>query len=240
MNKSFLVIAAIFVLVGGSIGGAFVGGMIVGENRWEEDALATAQYTQAGQAGQSAALQQFANQVPRDEDGNPDFAAIQQLAQTQGRGLPAPQGQPTTDSTDTISDGADGATTASTDSDTDSSESADTQPVIPGIGGRGLGLFGGGATFGTIDSIADDIVVINTPEGPVEAAIGPDTAIQVFTNGELADLTEGMSVTVMGQLHSETGRLDALTIIGAPESAGAFPGLGGLQNRGQGGASRGR
>ena len=234
MTKSFVVMAAIFVLVGGSIGGAFVGGMIVGENRAESETPATAQLTlPGGQAGQAAALQQFANQVPRDEQGNPDFAALRQMAQTQGRGLPTPPSQTPTAPTDT-----DMEETVSTTNTEEADEAGGDGSALPGFG-RGLGLFGGDATFGTIESISDGVVVINTPQGPVEAAIGADTAIQVFTNGELADLTEGMSVTVMGQRDDESGKLDAVTIIAAPEGAGAFPGLGGFQNRGQGGAGRG-
>lgn len=237
MTKSFLVLAGIFILVGGSIGGAFVGGIVVGENRWERDAPTTAQFTQPiGQAGQAAVFQRAADQVPLDEDGNPDFAALRQMAQSQGRGLPTPPGQAPTASTD-----ADLEETVSTDNieesdDAESTDGADPQPAFPGFG-RGQGLFGGGGvTFGAIDSIADGIVVINTAQGPVEAAIGSDTVIQVFSDGELSDLTEGMSVTVMGQQNAETGKLDAATIIAAPEGAGAFPGLGGFQNRPQGGS----
>ena len=235
MNKSFLVVAAIFVLIGGSIGGAFTGGIILGRSQAENETPAASNLTPPqGFAGQSASLQQFAIQVPRDEQGNPDLAAIRQMAQTQGRGLPAPQGQPTTDSTDT-----DLEETVSTTNTEVADEDGGDDFTLPGFGGRGLGLIGGGAAFGTIDSIADDIVVINTPQGPVEASIDSDTAIQVFTNGDIADLTEGMSVTVMGQQNAESGRLDAVTIIATPEGARAFPGLGGFQTRPQGGAGRG-
>ena len=93
MTKSFLVIAAIFILVGGSIGGAFTGGVILGRNQAERKAPVTAQFTQSGgQVGQTAAIQQFADQIPLDEDGNPDFAALRQRAQAQGGGLPTPPG----------------------------------------------------------------------------------------------------------------------------------------------------
>ncbi len=229
MTKSFLVLAGIFILVGGGIGGAFVGGMIVGENRAESQVPATAQLTLPGeQAGQAAVMQQFADQIPLDEDGNPDFAAIRQMAQAQGaaglRGLPTPPGRTPTASTDTDSD-------ADLDDDAEVTESVDLQPAFPGFG-RGAGfLGGGGAAFGTIDSIDDGVVIINTPQGTVEVAIGDETAIQVFSAGDLADLEEGMSVTVMGQQDAETGKLDAAAIIASPEGAGAFPGLGGFQTR---------
>ena len=236
MTKSFVVVAAIFVLVGGSIGGAFTGGVILGRNQAENEAPAAARFVPPQDfAGQVAASQQFADQIPLDDDGNPDFAALRQMAQAQGRGLPTPPGRTPTASTD-----ADSVAPASTDNgdnddDAEATESADGQPTFASFG-RGLGLFGGGgATFGTIDSIGEGVVVINTPQGPVEAAISSETVIQVFSAGELGDLTEGMTVTVMGQEDAESGKLEAASIIASPEGAGGFPGFGGFQNRPQGG-----
>ena len=143
------------------------------------------------------------------------------MAQAQGRGLPTPA---STDNDDS-------------DDDTEATDSAGTQPSFPGFGGGGLGLFGrGGATFGTIDSIGDGVLIINTPQGPVEAAVGSETVIQVFATGSLGDLTEGMSVTVMGQQDAESGKLKAASIIASPD--GAFPGFGSFQNRPQGGGRR--
>ncbi len=241
MTKSFVVVAAIFILVGGSIGGAFTGGVILGRNQEMNKAATTAQYTQpSGFTAQAAAAQQFADQIPLDDDGNPDFAALRQMAQAQGRGLPTPPGRTPTASAAADSDDSDSEAPASTDNDdndddAEATESADRQPGFTGFG-RGLGPFGGGgATFGTIDSIGEGVVVINTPQGPVEAAISSETVIQVFSAGELDDLTEGMSVTVMGQEDAESGKLEAAFIIASPEGAGGFPGFGGFQNRPQGG-----
>ena len=235
MTKSFVVVAAIFVLVGGSIGGAFTGGVILGRNQAESEAPAAASFVPPQDfSGQVAASQQFADQIPLDDDGNPDFTALRQMAQAQGRGLPTPPGRTPTASTD-----ADLVPPASTDNgdnndDAEATESADGQPTFAGFG-RGLGFLGGGATFGTIDSIGEGVVVINTPQGPVEAAISSETVIQVFSAGELSDLAEGMSVTVMGQEDAESGKLEAASIIASPEGAGGFPGFGGFQNRPQGG-----
>ncbi len=235
MTKTFAVLAAIFVLVGGSIGGAFVGGMIVGENWAESEApVASNPVPPQNFAGQAETMRQAMAQMPMDEDGNPDFDALRQMAQAQGRGLPTPSGRTLTASADTDMEEND-STTITGEADEDGGDDS-TQPGF----GRGVGLFGGGATFGTIDSIGDGIVVISTPEGNVEAAIGSETVIQVFTTGEPADLEKGMSVTVMGEYDTESGKLEAVTVIAAPDGAGAFPGLGsGFQNRPQGGG-RGR
>ena len=241
MTKSFVVVAAIFILVGGAIGGAFTGGVILGRNQAESEAPAAANFVPPQDfAGQRAANQQFADQIPLDDDGNPDFAALRQMAQAQGRGLPTPPGRTLTASADADSDDSDSEAPASTDNDdndddAEATESADRQPSFTGFG-RGLGPFGGGgATFGTIDSIGDGVVVINTPQGLVEATISSETVIQVFSAGELGDLTEGMSVTVMGQEDVESGKLEAASIIAASEGVSGFPGFGGFQNRPQGG-----
>ena len=94
MTKSFVVLAVIFVIVGGSIGGAFTGGVILGRSQAENETPTASNLVPPQDfAGQRAALQQFGDQIPLDEDGNPDFAALRQMAQAQGRGLPAPAGR---------------------------------------------------------------------------------------------------------------------------------------------------
>ena len=224
MTKSFLLLAAIFILVGGAIGGAFVGGMILGQNRAESQTPATAQFTMpAGASGQAAAIQQFARDIPLDEDGNPDLAALRQMAQSQGSGLPTPPGR---------------TPTASTDADTSAAGEADLQVAAPEFFGRAIGglvgsLFGAeGATFGSIDSIDDKVITIAGPDGPVEVAIDEDTLI-FSGEGEVEDLQEGMTIAALGVTNEETGQLEAVAIIVLPElfanfpTEGAFPGIGG-------------
>ena len=232
MTKSFLVLAAIFILVGGGIGGAFTGGVILGRSQVENEAPTTANLTPPQDfSGQAAALRQFADQIPLDDEGNPDFAALRRMAQAQGGGLPTPPGRTPTASTAVDSDET--ASAENTDEEV-GSEDAGGESTLPSFG-RGLGAFGGGATFGSIESISDGVVVINAPQGRVEVAIDSETAIQVFSTGELSDLKEGMNVTAMGEFDAESGKLDAVTIIAAQEGADAFPGLGGgFLNRPQG------
>ena len=232
MTKSFVVLAGIFILVGASIGGAFTGGMILGKSQAENETPAASNLVPPqGSNDQAAAMRQAMSQIPLGEDGNPDFAALRQMAQSQGRELPTPPGR---------------TPTASMDADTDESDSGaniadaeqggeDARTSFPGFGRGSFGPFGGGATFGAIESIGDGVVVITTPQGTVEVAIGSETAIQVFSTGALDDLKEGMTVTVTGEFDPESGKLEAASIIAAPEGAAAFPGLGGLANRGQGG-----
>ena len=95
-------LAGIFILVGGGIGGAFTGGVILGRSQAENEAPAVANLTPPQNfSGQAAALRQFADQIPLDDEGNPDFAALRRMAQTQGSGLPTPPGRTPTASTDT-------------------------------------------------------------------------------------------------------------------------------------------
>ena len=226
MTKSFVVVAAIFILVGGSIGGAFTGGVILGRNQAESEAPAAANFVppEGFSSDQAAALRQMAGQLSQAG------GASQSVSATSGRNTGA---------------------TGNRTSQSVASDASQEAPVLRGQRGNNgrwrrtdrlcrvrswpLGLFGGGATFGTIDSIGEGVVVINTPQGPVEAAISSETVIQVFIDGEVGDLEEGMSVTVMGQEDAESGKLKAASIIASPEGAGGFPGFGGFQNRPQGG-----
>jgi hypothetical protein len=225
MTKSFVVVAAIFILVGGSIGGAFTGGVILGRNQAESEAPAAANFVppEGFSSDQAAALRQMAGQLSQVG------GASQSVSATSVRNTGA-TGNRTSQSV--ASDASQEAPVSADNAG--ATAGGDGQTGFAGFG-RGLGVFGGGATFGTIDSIGEGVVVINTPQGPVEATISSATVIQVFSAGELGDLTEGMSVTVMGQEDAESGKLKAASIIASPEGAGGFPGFGGFQNRPQGG-----
>ena len=96
-----------------------------------------------------------------------------------------------------------------------------------GPGGRlGAGLAGDGVLSGTVESVEDGKIIINTPQGPLEASIGPETVIQRTEVSTLTadELSEG--VQVVGQ-PSETGVIDAASIFVVPEGAGGFGGFGG-------------
>ena len=104
-----------------------------------------------------------------------------------------------------------------------------------GAGGRlGAGL-AGGVLSGTIESVGDGKVVINTPQGSLEVSIVPETVIQrtevsVLNAGELS---EGLQVQVVGQ-PGETGTIDAASIFVVPEGVEAFERLGGRGFGGRG------
>ena len=98
-----------------------------------------------------------------------------------------------------------------------------------GPGGRlGAGLAGGGVLSGTVESVEDGKIIVNTPQGPLEAMIGPETLIQRTEISVISadELSEGVQVQVVGQ-PSETGVIDAASIFVVPEGAGGFGGFGG-------------
>ena len=182
MTKSFVVVAAIFVLVGGSIGGAFTGGVILGRNQAESEAPAAANFVppEGFSSDQAAALRQMAGQLSSGRRSKPE--CVGDIGQ-EYRG----DGEPDVSVGCLRREPGSARFSADNYDDAEATAGADRQPGFAGFG-RGLGLFGGGATFGTIDSIGEGVVVINTPQGLVEATISSETVIQVFSAGELGDL----------------------------------------------------
>ena len=86
---------------------------------------------------------------------------------------------------------------------------------------------------GVLESVADGVLELTTPRGPVRASTTEDTAITIFseTDGALDDLTSGVQVLISGQ-PNEAGNLQATSITVIPESlaipvGSPFGGLGG-------------
>ncbi len=98
-----------------------------------------------------------------------------------------------------------------------------------GGGGFGGRTAGGGGLSGTLESVDQDVITINTDQGPLPVAIGEDTTIRKTVEVALADLTEGTRVTVLGA-RSESGDVEARSIIIVPE--GQDDGFGGGFGRG--------
>ena len=90
------------------------------------------------------------------------------------------------------------------------------------FGGGGGRRFGGGdGLFGTIETIEGGTLTINTPRGPLQASVGPETTIQVFADGTLADLEAGMQVTVISE-RADDGSVVATSITVRPAGDGGF------------------
>ena len=98
---------------------------------------------------------------------------------------------------------------------------------------------------GILESVADGVLELTTPRGPVRASITEDTAITIFseTDGALDDLTSGVQVLISGQ-PNEAGNLQATSITVIPESLAIPAGSpfggpgGGFGGRGRPGAGQ--
>ena len=97
-------------------------------------------------------------------------------------------------------------------------------------GGQRQGGFGGGgfggtrALTGTVDSIEESSITIETEQGPLPVAVNDDTIVRVTSQGAFGDLEPGMTVVIIGQ-PDEDGQVVATSVNVVPE--GVTQGLGG-------------
>ena len=87
-----------------------------------------------------------------------------------------------------------------------------------GAGGRGV--------TGVLESVDGGVLELTTSRGPIQARVGQDTTVTVFSekDGGPADLTPGAMVVITGQ-PGEAGSLETSAIAVLPESL--LPPLGG-------------
>lgn len=84
----------------------------------------------------------------------------------------------------------------------------------------GRGDFGRIApVMGTIISVEEGLLTVDSPEGPVRVAFQAETTIQKTTDGALSDLVEGMQVRVTG-VSGEAGAIVAQSLTVVPGDAG--------------------
>ena len=102
----------------------------------------------------------------------------------------------------------------------------------------GGGFAGGGGLIGTLESVDDGTISLNTPQGTLKATLGSETVIQQTAQIGVQDLVEGMRLTVVGE-RAEDGTVEATTIIVVPEGSEGFGGAG-FGGRGRGGTGGGQ
>ncbi len=210
-NKIFVALIVGMLVVGLGMGGAFAGGVAYERNGEETPVVVAAPDLPSPSGTLSDGLAIDADQAAalRDQlqSGNLSQEQLQEIRQQfQGRG------------------GAGG----------------------PGGGGFGGGGFGGAGGFaggnvgggnltGTVESVADNVITLNTAQGPLQVTLGPDTVIRNLIKVNPADLVIDASVTVTGE-RSEDGGFDAVSIFITPEDLelGGLGGFGGFRGgRGQ-------
>ena len=92
----------------------------------------------------------------------------------------------------------------------------------------------GGGLVGVIDSLEDGAIVLSGPQSSLEATVGEDTTITIFSQGTLEDLEAGQQVMIVGE-PNEDGSFTAVSVIVIPEGIalpfgagrGGFGGFGG-------------
>ena len=89
------------------------------------------------------------------------------------------------------------------------------------------GFAGGRGLTGTVGSVSEGLIVVDTPQGPLRAVIGEETVVSAITQGTLGDLESGVTVTVVGQ-RGEDGTVRADSILILPGEASGVRGRGGF------------
>ena len=168
-NKAFLVLIAIAILLGASLGGAFAAGVAVGRSQDNSQAA----------NGTSTDIPAFTPPsapafAPPGAQGGLQEISPQQLEQFrqqfgEGGGFPFDGG---------------------------------------GLASRAL--------TGDIESIDGNVITVNTPQGPLQAALSEETGIQVFNEGSPQDLEIGQQVVISGE-RNEEGVMEATDVLVTPE-----------------------
>ena len=117
---------------------------------------------------------------------------------------------------------------------------AQTAQTGGGVGGEVLTAAqadAGGRTMGTVKSVEDGIMTVETFQGTIQVNVDADTTIQGLTEVSLSDVEVDSMAVVVGE-STESGELDASSVIVLPEG---ILGAGGFRRpgAGMGGAGRG-
>ena len=199
MTKSFMMALALFVVLGVSLGGAFVGGVALGKSQGDDSAanssgpLAGPSLQQQG-SGQSDQGFQAGNASPED------------LARLRGR---FQSGEITPEDLAQIRQRF---------------QSGEASPEELSQVRQRFGQVAGsrGALTGTINQVEGNTLTVETSQGALQATISDETVIQRFAVVELEDLQSGVPVTVIGQPEEEDGPVAARLIFITTEGASSF------------------
>ena len=198
MTKSFMMMLTVFVVLGVSFGGTFIGGVALGKSQGNDSSADSSPLRpaaglqqqgsdQSGQGFQRAnaspeELARLREQFQSGELGPDDLAEIRQRFQS---------GEVSPDDLSQI-----------------------RQRFGQGFGGRG-------ALTGSVNQVEGNTVTVETAQGAQQATINDETVIQRFAVAELEDLQAGAQVAVIGQL-GEDGLVVARLIYITPEGAASF------------------
>jgi hypothetical protein len=218
-----MLMLAVFMVLGVSLGGAFVGGVALGKSQSDDSAaessgprLASGLQQQASdQSGQGRA-----DQLSQGFQGG--NASPEELQRLRDRFL---SGDVTPEDLSQLRERFQSGDVTPEDL-SQLREQFQSGEVTPE--GRsqlrqrfGQGSGGRGALSGAITKVEGSTVTIDTPQGPLQATINSETVIQEFAVVEPEDLQAGAQVAVIGQ-PGEDGPVVARLIYITPEGAGSF------------------
>ena len=222
-TKAFLVMLALVLVLGGSIGGAFAGGVALGKTQGEESVASGL----AATGGSGSQLSQGGLSLPHRDQLRRGIQSgdlsRQDLTQLQGR---FGSGELSQQDLEALRQRF-----ASGELSQQERDRLRERFRSGGLGqpdqGQGLRQFQGGALgatggrgfprrAGSIEHVEGNTLTISTEEGKVQATIGANTTIRRFTEATLADLAEGMRITLIGQ-PGEDGTVQAVSIIVVPD-----------------------
>ena len=224
MTKSFVAFLATFVVLGLSLGGAFVGGVAFGKS--QDDASPSSVVLLSGVDQQNS--DSFGGQRPGRLGGGFQSGgdAPQGLDQLRER---FQSGEITPENLAQLRQRL-----GSGDINPDELEHLQQQSS----GGFGQGFQGRGGMTGTIEKTEGSVVTLDTLQGPILVTIGADTVIQKTVLGTLEDLQKGVRVAALNLSGQEgQGEREAGLVMVLPEGAdglfgGGFFGGGGRRRGG--------
>ena len=199
MNKVFSLFLMVALILGGSLGGAFAGGVALGKTQSEEPSGAqrAGNFSQ-GQADRSQVREQRAGPGGQRQRGGQSAGhegGVQRAGQ-RGPDSSGPRGD---------GDGRQGF-----EGPRDGAEGGERR----GRGGRdGVG--------GAIESIDGNTLTITTPRGPVTVNTYEETTVRKIVDATMKDLTQGVQIRVTGA-RDEEGTVKATSITLVPEGAQEF------------------
>ncbi len=215
--KAFILLLVVVVIIGGSVGGAFIGGVAVGKGQEEGPPVAVLEVPGRSDAAGSTAA------GATTEPGGFQQLSPEQVANFRQQ---AQSGELSAEDLARL-----------------------RQQFGGGQAGAGAAAGGAGGDFtpgggfrpgltGTVKGVEGNEITISTAQGDLVATIGEETTIRLIDDGAIADLLEGMSVTVVGA-RDESGAIEATTITAAPEGVELGAGGGGFGGGGRGGGGAG-
>ena len=219
--RPFIFAVVAVVILGITLGGSFIAGVALGRTQAEAEPQMPFPQAPSAQAG-----------IAGGSGGQLDQAQIQELRQRAQSGEISPEEmQQIRAQMQTGGGGPGGATVVSGEAQTDQ-----TQAPSGGTGQSGppagLGQLGaGGRTIGTVKSIDDGVLTVETFQGTVQVNVDADTTLQGLTKVSLSDVEVDSMAVLVGE-RTESGEFDASSVIVLPE--GVLPGAGGFRRAGAG------